>query len=182
MFEYKVNKDISLRLSNVQDSEEVFRVIDDSREHLRKWLSWVDLVKSVKDCKYSAYKAMHQYASNNGFQCNVIYKGKIVGKLGLHGIEWSEKSTSIGYWLAEEYQGRGIMTTCCKSLLDIIFNRLKLNVVYIYVAEENKKSRAIPERLHFQQKGINKNAQMLSGQFIDHIRYVMTRQRYFQQF
>ncbi|WP_113675124.1 GNAT family N-acetyltransferase [Vallitalea guaymasensis] len=182
MFEYKVNNDISLRLSNVQDAEEVFKVIDSSRNHLKRWLTWVDLVKSANDCKYKAYKAMHQYASNNGFQCNVIYRGKIVGRLGTHSIDWSEKSTSLGYWLAENYQGRGIMTMCCKSFLAIIFNELKLNVVYVYVAEKNTKSRAIPERLHFEQKGINKNALILSGTNIDYVRYVMTRERYFQYY
>lgn len=182
MFEYKVSNDISLRLSNVQDAEEVFKVIDSCRNYLKKWLTWVDLVKNAKDCRYSAYKAMHQYASNNGFQCNVIYKNKVVGRLGMHNIDWTEKSTSLGYWLAEKYQGRGIMTTCCKSFLNIIFNELKLNVVYVYVAKENKKSRAIPERLHFDQKGINKNIQMLSGKKIDYVRYIMTREKYFQYY
>jgi ribosomal-protein-serine acetyltransferase len=175
MFEHVVNKNISLRLTHVSDSEEVFGVIDSSREQLKKGLSWVDLVKSPRDCKYSAYKAMHQYASNNGFQCNVIYKNKIVGKIGLHGIEWSDKSTSIGYWLAEDYQGRGIMTTCCKCLLNMVFDNLKLNAVYIYVAEDNNKSRAIPERLNFKQHGLKKNAQILSGNYVNHIQYVMTR-------
>lgn len=175
MFEYVVNKDLSLRLSHVMDSDEVFEVIDSSREHLRKWLTWVDLVKSSKDCRYSAFKAMHQFASNDGFQCNIIYKSKIVGKIGLHGIDWADKSTTIGYWLAEDYQGRGIMTTCCKSLLILIFTKLKLNTVYIYVAENNKKSRAIAERLDFKQYGIKKNAQILTNSYVNHVRYVMTR-------
>ncbi len=82
---------------------------------------------------------MQQYAENNGFQCNIIYRGKIVGRIGLHGINWGEKSTSIGYWLGKDYVGRGIMTTCSEALLHLVFHRLKLNKVYIYVDEKKYK-------------------------------------------
>lgn len=178
MFDYKISNDLSLRLAHVSDAEEVFKLINGSRAHLKKWLSWVDVVKGVKDCRYSALKAMQQYAENNGFQCNIIYRGKIVGRIGLHGINWADKSTSIGYWLGKDYLGRGIMTTCCEALLYIVFERLKLKVVYIYVDEKNVKSRAIPERLGFESIDIKHNAQLLSDSYVRHVRYIMTRDRY----
>ncbi|QUI23291.1 GNAT family N-acetyltransferase [Vallitalea pronyensis] len=182
MFEYKINKDLSLRLVHVLDSEEVYQLIDESRAHLKKWLTWVDLIKSVRDCRYSALKAMDQYAENNGFQCNIIYSGKIVGRIGLHGINWGDKSTSIGYWLGKKYVGRGIMTTCCDGLLKLVFNQLKLNKVYIYVDEKNTKSRAIPKRLNFKEVSIKNNAQIFTGSYVKHVRYIMTRERYFQPY
>ncbi len=36
MFEHKINKDLSLRLAHVTDSEEVYKLIDGSRVHLKK--------------------------------------------------------------------------------------------------------------------------------------------------
>jgi ribosomal-protein-serine acetyltransferase len=60
----------------------------------------------------------------------------------------------IGYWLAEDYQGRGIMTDCVRMLVDFCFNELDLNRVYITCGFGNKKSRAIPELLGFVQEGI----------------------------
>lgn len=182
MFEHKINKDLSLRLAHVTDSEEVFKLIDGSRVHLKKWLKWVDVMKGVRDCRYSELKAMQQYAENNGFQCNIIYRGKIVGRIGLHGINWGEKSTSIGYWLGKDYVGRGIMTTCCEALLHLVFHRLKLNKVYIYVDEKNTKSRAIPKRLNFKEVGIKHNAQLFTDSYIKHVRYIMTRERYVQPY
>ncbi len=182
MFEYKINKDLSLRLAHVTDSEEVYKLIDGSRAHLKKWLTWVGVIKGVRDCRLSEIKAMQQYAENNGFQCNIIYRDKIVGRIGLHGINWGEKSTAIGYWLGENYLGKGIMTTCCEGLLKLIFNQLNLNKVYIYVDEKNSKSRAIPKRLNFKEVEIKQNAQIFTDSYVKHVRYIMTRERYFQQY
>ncbi|MCL6516796.1 MAG: GNAT family N-acetyltransferase [Alicyclobacillus sp.] len=42
---------------------------------------------------------------------------------------WNNRRTSIGYWLGEQFQGRGIMTTACRTMIDIAFHEYKLNRV-----------------------------------------------------
>src|SRR4051794_2964235 len=51
-----------------------------------------------------------QLADNDGFQTAIAPSGRIIGVAGFHGVDWSHRSTSIGYWLAEDQQGQGIMT------------------------------------------------------------------------
>jgi ribosomal-protein-serine acetyltransferase len=55
--------------------------------------------------------------------------------------------TSVGYWMSADYQGRGIMTDCCKALLNYGFGALGLNRIEIRARTDNVKSRAIPIRL-----------------------------------
>ncbi|MEC0276957.1 GNAT family N-acetyltransferase, partial [Peribacillus frigoritolerans] len=60
-----------------------------------------------------------------------------------------------------------------KALTDYAFIELKLDKVEIRVAEENKKSRGIPERLGFINEGCIRQAEWLYDHYVDHIVYGM---------
>ena len=49
--------------------------------------------------------------------------------VGYHGIDWENGSTSLGYWLGEGFQGQGIVTAACRTLVDHAFEELNLNRV-----------------------------------------------------
>jgi len=88
--------------------------------------------------------------------------------VGYNQIDWQNRIGSIGYWLAEAYQGKGLMTTSCKALIDYGFGVLNLNRLVIACATENKPSRAIPKRLGFFHEGATRDAEWLYDHFVDH--------------
>ncbi|PLT30764.1 GNAT family N-acetyltransferase [Peribacillus deserti] len=173
MFSFKVNEEISIELLQQQHKEELFLLIDKNREHLRKWLSWVDKRKSAADLEPIFPIWLKNYADNNGFDAGIRYKGKLAGMIGLHYIDWKNKSTSIGYFLSEEAQGSGIITTCVHGLLLYLFTDLELNRVEIQCAAGNERSKAIPERLGFVKEGIKRDGQWLYDHYEDLVTYSM---------
>jgi ribosomal-protein-serine acetyltransferase len=173
MFKYIIDEDIELRLLKINDAEELFQLVDLCREHLRKWLPWIDATKSSDDTKVFIKSTMKQFAANNGFQAGIWYKGQVAGVIGYHGMDFSHKSTSIGYWLSEKYVGKGIMTKACKALVDYALIDLGLNRVEIRCAENNHKSRAIPERLGFTNEGMIREAEWLYDHYVSHYVYGM---------
>lgn len=94
-----------------------------------------------------------------------------MGCIGFHSIHWQNRSTTIGYWLAEEFQGSGIMTKACQALIRYAFTELGLNRVEIRAGVYNRKSIAIPERLVFKLGGTIRQAEWLYDHFIDHAVY-----------
>jgi ribosomal-protein-serine acetyltransferase len=176
MFYYPVNDNIRLKLLTVQDAVEVFALTDTSRHHLRQWLPWVDETKTADDTRSFIQTTLNQFAENNGFHAGIWYKGQLAGCVGLHGIHWSNRHTSIGYWLAERFQGHGIMTQSVRAVVDIAFRDYKLNRIEIRAAVDNLKSRAIPERLGFQNEGCIRQAEWIYDHFVDHIVYGMLAQ------
>jgi ribosomal-protein-serine acetyltransferase len=66
------------------------------------------------------------------------------------------KKTELGYWLAENMQGKGIITGSITVLIRFAFKKLKLNRVQIKVAVGNFKSLAIPKKLGFSFEGIER--------------------------
>lgn len=173
MFTFQIDKDISLKLLNYQDAEELFALTDSCRTYLRKWLPWVDSTKKVEDTKSFIEMTMKQFSSNNGFQTGIWYKGNLAGVIGFHNVDWLNRKASIGYWLGEPFQGYGLMTKACTAYINHAFNDFKLNRIEIRCAVKNSKSRAIPERLGFTNEGTIRDAEWLYEHFVDHIVYGM---------
>jgi len=84
------------------------------------------------------------------------------------------KNVEIGYWLAKEFEGKGLMTKSCKVLVDYAFHESKLKRVQIRCATGNVKSCRIPERLGFRKEGLVLQAEYLYGRFVDLVVYGMT--------
>jgi ribosomal-protein-serine acetyltransferase len=173
LFSFKVNEDISLELFQQHHKEELYELIDSNRAHLRTRLQWVDKRQSPDDFTSIIPIWIRNYADNNGFDAGIRYRGELVGMVGLHYIDWKKKSTSIGYFLSEEAQGKGIATITTTTLLNHIFSELKLNRVEIQCAVTNEKSIRIPERLGFKKEGITRDGQWLHDHYEDIVTYSM---------
>jgi len=171
MFIHKIDEDVSLKLIELNDAEKIYNLIDKSRSYLKEWLPWLDTSTKVEDTKEFIQGALKEYVENKSMTAVILYKEEIVGLVSFNSINWSNKTAYIGYWLGQEYQGRGIMTKAVRALTDYAFNQLKLNKVEIRAAVENKKSRYIPERLGFVKEGIIRQAEWLYDHFVDHIVY-----------
>ena len=48
MFSYEVDDELSLELLHDGLAREMFLVVDESREHLRPWLPWVDDTRQIQ--------------------------------------------------------------------------------------------------------------------------------------
>ena len=171
MFEFVVDNEVVLKMLDIMHANQLFELTDSCRPYLKQWLPWVDGTKSVEDTKSFIEMTKKQFAENNGFQAGIWYKGSIAGVIGFHRIDWANKSTSIGYWLGEKYQGNGLMTKSTRSLVNYAISEIKLNRVEIRCAEKNFRSQAIPERLGFIREGVSREAEWLYDHFVDHIVY-----------
>jgi ribosomal-protein-serine acetyltransferase len=156
------------------DAEQLFAVIEANRAHLANWMPFVGQTRGVADSLAFIRAARRQFEENRGMQLALVEGHRIIGVVGFHAIDWSRKSTSIGYWLAADRQGAGTMTRAVCALLDHAFGEWRLNRVEIRAGVLNTRSRAIPERLGFREEGVLPSAERIGTRVIDHVIYVMT--------
>ena len=91
-----------------------------------------------------------------------------------HSIDWANRKSSIGYWLARDEQGHGTMTEAVRAHVDSAFATWGLNGILIQAAVENARSRAIPERLGFREEGTGCARSSASGdRMLDGVVYAM---------
>lgn len=173
MFTLKVDQEIELHLFQPHHALMLYHLVEENREHLREWLPWIDTMTTPYHYESLIPIWLRQFAENNGFNAGILYLGRLVGSIGLQQIDWHNKHTSIGYFLSKNAEGRGIMTRTVRSVLNFSFNELSLNRVEIRCGENNKKSRAIPERLGFTIEGKIRDGENLYGNYHDIILYSM---------
>ncbi|MFJ7841788.1 GNAT family N-acetyltransferase [Lysinibacillus sphaericus] len=174
MFRYSINEHTYLKMLDLNDVEELFALTDRSRETLREWLPFVDNVKTVKDTEQFVRNAMQQYADHNGIQAGIYYDGKLAGVIGYHQVNWQHKWTSIGYWLGNEFVGKGLVTNSMRAFIDFAFEYLKLNRIEVRVAVGNIRSRTIPKVLGFNEEGRLRDAEWLYDHYVDQVVYGLT--------
>jgi ribosomal-protein-serine acetyltransferase len=173
MFSHRVDEDIELRLSEERFAEEATAVVRDNLDHLKEWLPWVKDDYSVEDTLEFVRRNLQQFAANEGFSAQIVYRGRFAGNIGFNKIDWANRKTEVGYWIAAPFQGRGVVTRACRAFVGHAFDVLRLNRVEIYCGVGNAKSRRIPERLGFRQEGTLRQAEWLHDHFIDLVLYSM---------
>ena len=182
MLEYKLNDDITLRMFNTDDAEELFELTIASKPYLREWLGWLDYIEAVEDSKRNIEGRINGLIETGGRPKSfaLMYKGALAGTIGFNDIDRGIQCGTIGYWLGQEFQGKGIMSQALEVIIEYGFRDLKLNKIEIRVAIENVKSRALPERFGFTEEGVIRDAEWLYDHYVDHVVYGLLRHEYLQ--
>ncbi len=172
-FQVQIDEELILRQLRDRDAEALFSLVEQNRGYLRAWLPWADETLTSNDSRDFIRQSNARFSSKNGLAAGLWYRGTLAGVMGLGTIDWRHKSTSIGYWVGAQFQGKGLTTRACRALVNYAFQDLGLNRVEIRCAVQNTKSRAIPERLGFQQEGILRQVAWNCDHFEDHVIYGM---------
>jgi ribosomal-protein-serine acetyltransferase len=167
MFHLAAAPGIEMRLMRDEDAPIIFASVHRNREWLREWLPWVDTTHSPNDVLAFIAKVRAQFGDHQGPQCGIWVDGVFRGGFGCHPIDWANRNCSIGYWIEQDHAGRGIISRCSVAMLNYLFLELGVHRVEIRCGTGNAKSCAIPERLGFQREGIAREAQWVSGRWID---------------
>ncbi|MBC5775108.1 GNAT family N-acetyltransferase [Pontibacter sp. KCTC 32443] len=159
-----VAPDLYLRPVTVADAPALFRIIDSQRPYLREWLPFVDLTRQVSDT--TLYLQTITLSTTD--KVFVILVDEVVsGLIGFKSIEMFNRKLEVGYWLSQHQQGKGIMRRCCSRLIKYAFEELRMNRIQLKVSPENHPSRNIPRKLGFTLEGIEREGELLNGNFHD---------------
>lgn len=168
---------LGVRPLESEDAAELHALIEVNRDHLARWLPWAAGQDPAGTERFLG-EAEQQFARDDGFQAAIKPKGEIVGIVGFHSVDWINRNTSLGYWLAADAQGRGTMTVVVSALLDHAFYEWELHRVEVHCAPANARSRAIPERLGFREEARLREAELLDGRYLDSVVYGMLEEEW----
>jgi [ribosomal protein S5]-alanine N-acetyltransferase len=101
---------------------------------------------------------------------------KFVGTISVKNIDLVNKKADLGYWIGEQYWGRGIATECLKLIIDYAFSaELGLKQLCAYVFPENKASIRVLEKNGMNKIGVVNEYHKLSGRDRTSFIYVTIR-------
>jgi len=162
-----VDEHLMLRTYTREDARELLLVVDKNRAHLRPWLTWVDTTTRPEHSlefieRYSAL--LH---NQEGIALGIFYDGHIVGGLGMDQWNHQLRKASIGYWIAKEYEGKGILSKCLTHFLNFSFEQLRLNKIEIHFIAANSRSATIAKRFGAKIEGVLRDSYLLNGKLED---------------
>lgn len=167
MLQIPVDHEIVLKELSLSSAEIIFQSIDNSRHYLSEWLPFVKLTKSKDDTEKFINSVIYSQDNKKEKVFEIWYNEKFAGLLGLKDINENYRKLELGYWLDQKMQGKGIITKACSTLIQFIFETMKMNRILIKVAVGNTKSSAIPKKLGFGFEGIEREGEALHGKFVD---------------
>ena len=101
-------------------------------------------------------------------------KEEAVGAIGLH--EQSDihiKNMELGYWLAEVYWGKGIMTEAIKKMVDYGFMTFQINRIYARPFGTNIGSQKVLEKAGFKLEAEFKKTVFKNGEYLNELFYAV---------
>jgi ribosomal-protein-serine acetyltransferase len=179
MFYREIESNLKIGLSIPQFAEEMFALTDRNREYLKAWLPWLDKVQKVEDTSEFLQLQLKRFGEGEALHLSIFYKGKIAGVLGYNRLDLINCIGHVGYWLGEEFTGKGIMTKAVTELIHLGFENWPIQKIEIHCADDNMKSRAIPEKLGFQNEGTIRRTAKVYDSHQNHIIYGLLREEYF---
>ena len=109
----------------------------------------------------------------------IATKDELIGNIGLYIQDDVYRcSAELGYWLAEEYWGRGIGTGAVRAICEIAFSRSDLIRIYACVFEPNVGSCRVLEKAGFQLEGVHRQSVLKAGKLINEKMYALLRQEW----
>jgi ribosomal-protein-serine acetyltransferase len=129
-----VSPGVNLKLLLSEDSDTLFALTEANRSRLREWLPWLDHVRRQADSASFIETAAARHAASEDLMFGFSVEGRLAGVVGTHAIDWSNRKTTLGYWIGSEFEGKGLIVESCAELLQVLFNHLELNRVGINCA------------------------------------------------
>ena len=162
-------KDFSLRPYKKEDAKSLAKNINNKK--IYKNTLRIPYPYGLKDAKKWIDENLKELKKENPSMVNFVINinDEVAGSIGFDNLE-SHKA-EIGYWLAEKYWNRGIMTQVVKLVTKFGFQGLKLKRIYVFAFLFNKASQRVLEKTGFKKEGILKNNVIKDGKIMDDYLY-----------
>jgi len=165
-----INNESQLRLMELRYASAYYTLLENNRDTLRTWMSWVELMSSPDAMRGFMLSQMQHFIQGQGLPMTIWYQDELIGAISC--IQ-SNHFATLGYWLDTSKQGKGFMTLAAQTLISYAFIEHRLGKIEIHCAVENERSCALAERLGFRREGLLRQREWLVDHFVDHVIYGM---------
>ena len=172
----EIEENLFLELLDDVHAPAIFNLIEANRKYLQTWLPWVEHMTTIELMKDFIRGTKHRNLNGTEYSFLILDKSMVVGRIGVHRIDTNNKTGELGYWIAENFTGKGIITKSCAALITYCFDSLNLNRIEIKCATQNFRSQNVPLRLNFKSEGILHQAEFHGYGFYDLNLYAMIKE------
>jgi len=143
----QVDDMLTLEQLRIEDADRLFALTDKDREYLSEFLPWPKFTKTVSDSRGFIELMLQRRKDNKEYGYGIKYDGSVIGHISLMHI--AEERPEIGYWIASEYNGRGITSKASAALTHFALSTMEIPRLVIRAEPENIGSNKIAEKIGY---------------------------------
>lgn len=175
------NDNLVLRPLKLRDKKEWTKLRQRNQGWFRQWESTVP--DEFSDGKASFYQIVKNLRVEAKAQRSLPFvmeiDKKIAGQITVANINYgSTRSAYIGYWIAEEFAGKGYTPLAVAMAIDHCFKILNLHRLEITIRPENLKSLRVVEKLGLRSEGLRPKYLHIDGDWRDHLVFAINKDEY----
>lgn len=174
-FALYVDDDLALGLLERADAEALHTLVVTNRPRLARWMPWAYAPTLASTRQFIEQRALPAIAEADGFECGVWWRGRLVGAAGIHEVYRDPLRGSLGYWLAAEAEGQGLVTRAMRAIIDKAFEDHGYERIDLRADVANTRSRAVAERLGLHFEGVLRREFWNGRNYVDLAVYSLLR-------
>lgn len=159
-----------IRCLEPKDAFTLKQAIDESIDHLRKFLPWTKNEPETVEQKIARNRLRRaDFDSDNKYEYGIFLndESKLIGMIALM-KRVGDGALEIGYWIHKDYTKKGYITEAVKALIKVAFEINEILRVEIRMNEKNIDSRNVPLRIGLTHEGTLRDNDVNENN--DHIR------------
>jgi ribosomal-protein-serine acetyltransferase len=155
MFQVVVDNEIALVLAEERHAQAMTDLIVRNQRRLARWEPWAEQPATLDSTRAYIRSALEDFVRGRQVSTIISVDGgsRYVGRCGIR-INPYAGSGDIGYWIDAEYEGMGITSRAARALVTCAFDDRGLTRMELRTSIDNKRSRAVAERLGFALEGV----------------------------
>jgi ribosomal-protein-serine acetyltransferase len=168
MVSIRVSENLGLEIITHCDSDKIFDLVEKNRAYLAEYMSWVETSTSTDDIKTFINSCFDQLKNMSGICYKVLVDGETAGTIGFFVTNEKTATFEIGYWIAQEYSGRGIVSRLVPIVEKICFEQYKAGKIEIRCATENSASNRVAQKNNYELEGIIRRCEIVNRKYLDY--------------
>jgi RimJ/RimL family protein N-acetyltransferase len=150
-----VTERLILRPPTLKDAEDI--AANANNLEVSRYLALVPYPYRAKDAR-DFIKLRRKKAKHNPYNFGIILKhsGKLVGMIGLTGLDKFSGKAEVGYWLGKKYWRQGITEEALRAIVKFAFQKIKLVRLEAGALVENKASANLLKKVGFRKEGLKR--------------------------
>ena len=159
------------RIVSVDDAAPLAASLRENRAFLAPWEPLRDeTFFTVQAQRAALERALDAHARESMVPLVILDNRQIVGRITINGItRGAFQSASIGYWVSQQHNGRGLATAAVADAMTIAFGDLGLHRLQAETLLHNTASQRVLTRNGFRPFGIAPAYLKIAGKWQDHV-------------
>ena len=171
-----MNPRVSIRPLEEGDAEALYALRLKNRDYLEPWGALPENGRVTLELeRQSVREWIARAETGQGYAFVVEYDGEMVGRATLSDIQRGRvQSAVLGYWVGEEWRGRGFAPEAARQAVEFAFFEAGLHRVEAGVMPRNAASIRVLRKAGFREEGLLVRLLRINGVWEDHLLFAIT--------